>query len=206
MQMLPARENPFASHRVEALPYRFPGFCFQQHVQRLEQMDWRGAIQGRHGAGKTTLLLQLYQHLKQSRPLERCVHCWFIPGEPTQQACQWKQWQRLVSPSDILLVDGLERLSLAKQLRLLGHWPRWWPGGRRQWPRSVIVTTHRPVGLRVWLHCHTTDSLVEELLLELYPCASTAMMQNARQLLRDNRGNMREVFWRLYDQVDRTAD
>ena len=196
--MIPARDNPFASHRVESLKYRYPGFNFDEAVAQLEQMQWRAAILGPHGTGKTTLLLELHRYLQNSNnDRSKPSRIWFVPRDRSSRNQQWLELLEECSPQTILLVDGYERLSWSKRLQLLGLGPTW----IRQscLPKSIVVTTHRPVGLPVWIHTTSNSTTMEELLLELHPTASPETIDQARKLFTTRRGNIRDVFWKLYD-------
>lgn len=197
--MIPARDNPFASHRVESLKYRYPGFDFDDAIARLEQMQWRAAILGPHGTGKTTLLLELFRHLQNStNDRSNASRIWFIPVDRSTRNQQWLELLKECTPQQILLVDGIERLSWSKRFRLLGLGPSWIR--QSSLPRSIVVTTHRPVGLPVWLHTTSNSATMQELLLELYPTAPPETIDQASKLFIARRGNIRDVFWRLYDE------
>lgn len=196
--MIPARDNPFASHRVESLKYRYPGFNFDNAVAQLEQLRWRAAILGPHGTGKTTVLLELYRYLQRStNDRSKPSRLWFVPRDRLSLNQQWLELLDECSPQTILLVDGIERLSWSRRIRLLGLRPNWIR--ESSLPRSIVVTTHRAVGLPVWLHTRSNPAIMEELLLELYPTASPETINQARKLFTTRRGNIRDVFWKLYD-------
>lgn len=205
--MIPARENPFASHRTESLRYRFPGFCFENAIERLRELRWRGAILGPHGSGKTTLLLELYRRLKSdpSMPSERyCL--WVVPREKNVRLAQWHQIFSSVRAETILLVDGIERLSCFHRWQLLGLLPERLPIiGPPTTIRSIVATTHRRVGLPIWITSQPNCLVMEELLLELHPSASPAMLCEAGKLFVEKQGNVREVFWNLYDRYSQQS-
>ncbi len=193
-----ARDNPFASYRVESLKYRYPGFDFDDAVARLKEMQWRAAILGPHGTGKTTLLVELHRYLQSSTSVRsNSSRLWFVPLDRTVRNQQWFELLEECSPQQILLVDGIERLSWSKRLQLLGMGPTWIR--QSSLPRSIVVTTHRSVGLPVWLHTTSNPATMEELLLELHPAASPETIAQARKLFIARRGNIRDVFWKLYD-------
>jgi ABC-type cobalamin/Fe3+-siderophores transport system ATPase subunit len=199
--MLSPRENPFSSHRVECLKYRFPGFSLTENISKLELQNWRGAIVGPHGSGKTTLLLELRQVLQSQLVGQRQIRLWFVPRDHMQRIVEWTRLVDEVGPTDILLIDGIERLSWLRRVQLLGLIPQSRARARR-FTSSVIATTHRRLlGLRTWLQNSTSQEVMQELLLELYPAASTQLISRSQQLFVKNRGNIRDVFWQLYNEV-----
>ena len=52
-------DNPFASHRIEALPYRGLAVSGGGLGSRVDELGGRAAIVGPKGSGKTTLLEEL---------------------------------------------------------------------------------------------------------------------------------------------------
>jgi hypothetical protein len=196
--MTVARENPFASSRVERLRYRWPGFALEQHLPRLERLSWRGVILGPHGSGKTTLLLELFDHLSRSQPLGRHCQLWMVGRERDLQTQQWLELSAGWRPNGILLVDGIERLPWFARQRLLGRTQVF---SRSAIPRSIIATSHQSLGLPVWVDCKTDEALMEQLVLELLPHASPVLIEEAKQQFQASAGNIRQVFWKLYDKM-----
>jgi ABC-type cobalamin/Fe3+-siderophores transport system ATPase subunit len=202
--MLSPRENPFSSHRVESLKYRFPGFSLTENISKLELQGWRGAIVGPHGSGKTTLLIELHQVLQSRLVGQGRTRLWFVPRDHNQRLVEWNRLTDEVDSTDILLVDGIERLSWLHRAQLLGLIPQTRAGAGR-FTRCVIATTHRRLlGLRTWLRNSTSHAVMAELLLELYPTAPPPLISRAQQLFQKNRGNIRDVFWQLYNEVSNT--
>jgi energy-coupling factor transporter ATP-binding protein EcfA2 len=197
-----ARDNPFASHRVEALLFRSPGFSIDEQIARLEKMNWRGSILGPHGSGKTTLLLELHHILGQRSANRPAATLWFVPRDPQKRDQQWRERMATADEQQLLLVDGLERLRFAQRRRLAGlPWSSAAGRSRRMMPRGVVVTSHRPAGFQVWIQTGTTVLLMEELLLELFPAADESLISAARMLFARFSGNIREVFRGLYDRM-----
>ena len=83
-----ARENPFATERLEQVSYRFLDESWDELLARLAVLNYRGAIVGPEGRGKTTLFEEL-----QRRLAERGLH-------------------------EIIFFDGIEKLSLLQWQRL----------------------------------------------------------------------------------------
>lgn len=186
MVELPCREgNPFATcwTRPDALTYQpTPGATVEAIVDSLGAGGWRGQIVGPHGAGKSTLLKALVEPLKQSgfRPV------WWERGEPNPR-----------SGSDFLLVEGFERLDLASAIRELIRW--------RTQRRPFLLTTHRR--LPQWLGgpptvaCLRPDPDLTRRLFQRVTAGSSTPVTwgDARASFRRQRGNLREVWFDLYD-------
>ena len=65
-----AKDNPFATHRVEAVSFRFAEGHWKDHLERLQSMNWRAAIVGNQGTGKTTLMLFRFPATDEEGPDE----------------------------------------------------------------------------------------------------------------------------------------
>ena len=177
-----ARDNPFASHRVEKLRYRLPeGLTWDRLLDRLASLHYRAAIVGPHGRGKTTLLEELAPRLTAQGFRIRTVTL--------------RQEERKVGKlpglgrDEILLLDGAEQLGRLAWLRVRFACRR--AGG-------LIVTSHRPGLLPTLLECETTPELLADLVREL-----TGKEMEIRELFTRHGGNVRMAFWELYD--DRAA-
>lgn len=180
-----ARDNPFASERVTALP-----FVAEAGIatlwQRLEALHWHGAIVGPCGTGKTTLLEATAHHLAGR---EFRVAQWRLD---TRTRCLPRPcWHGAPGPEDALLVDGIEQLSLWEWNRLLWH-------ARRV--GAFIVTSHRPTSLPLWLRTATSPALLQQLVRDLGETLSNA---EAEALWQQHGGNLRLALWQLYDDSAR---
>lgn len=177
-------DNPFASHRIDALDYRFAdGGGLVDVTTALARHGRRGAIVGPHGSGKTTLLDTLAESLEgevvrarlsadTTRPLARALH----------------QLPSRVGPGHSVLLDGAEQL---------GTWA--WRRFRQASAAAgtLVVTSHRQGRLATIHECRTTLTLLVELVLELDPVTADAVDLGA--LFRRHQGNLRLCFRELYD-------
>ena len=171
-------DNPFASHRLEALRFRAPGFSLDDVLERLRSGAGRGSIVGPKGSGKTTLLLELAEALR-GRGL-RVVVLRPTAGESLAPIP--------AAPGDALLVDGAGRLGPAAWLRLFL---------RSRRAAALVVTAHRPTLLPTLVRCAPTPSLAEELAAELSD--DPAFRPLARAAFLNRGGNVREALRDLYD-------
>jgi hypothetical protein len=183
--VLPARDNPFAVHRVLRERYRLDEAGWDALVGRLAAQDWRGAIVGPHGSGKTTLLEDLAARLEargwRAHWLRLSAESSVVPAE----------FSRRVLPAlgarDALLVDGAEQLGIAA----------WWAlclRARRS--GALIATMHRAGRMPVVHRCATSPELLRGLADSLGASLAPA---DAVALHARHRGNIREALRELYD-------
>ena len=178
-------DNPFASHRVEGLAFRFNGLGLSGLRQRLEEMGGRSAIVGPKGSGKTTLLEELATTLPGEPVKVRieggCRHPW-----RTAQA----QLPRPVTPDNLVLVDGAEQLGpIGWRLLLRATRPA----------RTFVATLHRPGLLPTLIECRPEHVLLCDLVEELTPAGAPALMPGLEELFQRHGGNIRSCLRELYD-------
>jgi len=178
-----ARDNPFSSDRVEGLRYRLPeGLSWDQLLERLASLRWRAALVGPHGRGKTTLLEEL-----APRVTARGFRVRTVTLRQEERRSDWKLLRSL-GPDDILFLDGAELL------------------GRLAWTavklrcRRLVITSHRPGLLPTLLECDTSPELLADLVRELAG-ELTGEEPEVRELFARHDGNLRAVFWEMYDQA-----
>lgn len=189
--MIPADENPFRVERIEALGYRAPGFDWDALLARLAERAYRGAIVGPHGAGKTTLLLEARRRL-EARGIP--VFHGFLNEETPAPARRVLQWVRELPGDTVFLLDGAEQVN-----PLAWGWIRW----RARRLRGLVVTAHRPGLLPELYQAETDEALLRALLEELAPGAVEAYWPVARRHFRECGGNIRAVWFALYDECAR---
>jgi len=178
-------DNPFASHHVEGLAYRFSGFGLTALRQRLEEIGGRSAIVGPKGSGKTTLLDEL---------------AFTLPGDPVRLRIEgscprpWRtaraQLPRPVTPNHLVFVDGAEQLGpLGWRLLLRAT----------RSARGFIATLHRPGRLPTLIECRTEPTLLRSLVAELAPADASMLAPTLEDLFQRHSGNIRSCFRELYD-------
>lgn len=176
-----ARDNPFASGRVEKLRYRLPeGLTWDELLARLAALRYRAALVGPHGRGKTTLLEEL-----AARLAARGFRVRTVTLRQEERRVDWRRFRGL-GVDDLLFLDGAELLGRLAWLRARFLCRR--AGG-------LIVTSHRPGLLPTLLECGTTPELLAELVREL----TGAELETAELFVRHG-GNLRLVFWEMYDR------
>ncbi len=185
-----ARDNPFASHRVEAVPFCFAEGDWTSNLSRLQAMNWRGAIVGNQGSGKTTLMLEMKARLEQHFSGKLTANYCFLSRDSRDHPKEIKRLGHAASRGQILLVDGIERLGRLRRWRLL-------QGNSGQ--TRLVVTAHGPTRLPVWIHCQTNWSLMKTVLQSLVESPDEWLVRETSRLFEMHRGNIREVLRSLYD-------
>ena len=178
-------DNPFATHRIEGLAYRYNGLGLSALCQRLDVIGGRATIFGPKGSGKTTLLEEL---------------ALVLPGEPVQvrigSGCQnpWRtaraQLPTRVTANHVVLVDGAEQLGPIGWhllLRATRH------------ARTFVATLHRPGRLPTLIECRPDHGLLCDLVEELMPVDAPALMPGLEELFQRHGGNIRSCLRELYD-------
>jgi hypothetical protein len=185
------RRNPFSTKMVRpgSIAYRLPaGWTISRLADQLDSSDWWGQVVGPHGTGKSTLLVELLTELRI-----RGRDCVSIQGSqsrrwPRREAAAWNRKTQVV-------VDGFEQLCLPSQIWLMWRCQR---GGA-----GLLVTTHRPVALPVLWKSGVSDALACELVNELtaeHP--GVIEPDEVAAALSLHGGNLREVFFDLYDRFE----
>ena len=178
-------DNPFASHRVEALGFRSAALEWRSLMQRVDDLGRRVAVVGPKGSGKTTLLEELARRLEQPVVVVR------IPGGcPRPWRTVSAQLPRPVTHRHAILVDGSEQLGVVGWRRLLHATRR---------ARSLIVTVHKPGRLPTLIECRTTSGLLRDLVEELAPADTSNLQFGLDGLFQRHEGNLRSCFRDLYD-------
>ena len=177
-------DNPFASHRVEALGFRSSALEWRSLMQRVDDLGRRVAVVGPKGSGKTTLLEELARRLEQPVVVR-------IPGScPRPWRTVRAQLPQEVTHRHAILVDGTEQLGAVGWRRLLHS--------TRQ-ARFLIATLHRPGRLPTLVECRTDAGLLRDLVEELAPQEFTEVEPSLDGLFHRNNGNLRQCLRELYD-------
>ena len=189
---VPARSNPFASHRIENLAYRAAQFTWDDLLERLWRHDRRGAIVGAHGSGKTTILDGLTPHLKSAGSR---VHRITVRANDRRSLTRIRaELEGRDLASTIVLFDGAEQLSSAAWL---------WLRLRCRRAGGLITTSHRQGRLATLYECATSPELLAELVAELAPDRAAELADSLPGLWAVHGGDLRGCLRDLYDRLSR---
>ncbi len=189
-RFISAKNNPFIVQRTDAIPFNFqetPFANIASFAQHAESYNFRGAILGQHGRGKTTLLCDLSLWFCQQGRDSELV---FIPRENSHQKRIINHAIQRGESGAIVLIDGLERLSLLTRQRLIG---------RTKSFAGFIATTHHLGRLPTLIRCHTSQQTLAAVLDSL-GISQPDIVASSIRLFPKHRGNIRFVLRDLYDQ------
>jgi Ni2+-binding GTPase involved in maturation of urease and hydrogenase len=178
-----ARDNPFRVERILSIRYEPQGWTFDQLMDRLKKLNYRGAIVGPEGSGKTTLLEDLEPHLAK-----RNLAAKYLRLNREHRSIDGSFFES-ISASDVICFDGCEQLS-----------DRAWCEfqKRTQHACGLIVTTHSPGRLATLVECSTTSSLLGRIIERLVGPNHPVHVES---LFRKHGGNLRDALRDLYDQM-----
>lgn len=183
-----ARDNPFRTERLGALPFRHGALCAETLHGRWRELGARAAIVGPHGSGKTTLLRELAERFAAEG---RRVRRWRLdtatrrPGAPALVRAA-----RSLTPADVLVLDGASHLPRAT-------W--WWVRRASRAAGGVLVTSHVEGLLPTLVETRTDTALLCALAGELLGRPADRLGPHLEALHRRHAGNLHDVFLALYD-------
>jgi hypothetical protein len=178
-------DNPFASHRIEGLPFRHARTSRTDLCRRLEALGGRAAIVGPEGSGKTTLIEELASIVTGDALLVTVSGVSARPWQPVRA-----RLPKPVTANHVVLIDGADRLGAVGWRRLM------WATRRA---RAVVATLHRPGRLPTLIECETDRDLLRELVEELAPADAPVLAPGLDELFERHEGNIRSCFRELYD-------
>lgn len=184
--------NPFSTCRVRPgrLAFRFAEPAGgRQLVDRLRAGGWRGQIVGPHGVGKSTLLHSLMPELVAAG---RTISWWTLQRGRSGWPAAMRQAAQAWDARTLVVVDGCEQLPWFARRRLKARC--------RSAGAGLLVTSHRDVGLPLLMALDCPLRTVQELVAHLLADDPIVIRPDeVSSCFRAHRGNVREVFFALYD-------
>lgn len=192
-EFVAAKRNPFAMERVTSIPYRFEHGNWQTQLRELRALNYRAAIVGPQGTGKTTMLSQLKDELE--REVERETVYLFLPQDKVTRNDLLRETLAEDLSRKILLVDGVERLSIVQRLALFRTSAN---------AQGLIVTSHNPLRfppfrLPTWIRTRPNELVLDYVLSELR-MDDPEVRAAGKKSFRIHKGNLRDVLRDLYDR------
>ena len=161
----------------------------QRLVERLASQRWWGQIVGNHGTGKSTLLHTWVPLLADAG---RAVSWWTLQGGQRRLPAELWRDARHWHATTLVVIDGYEQLSWFARRRLIARCRRTQAG--------LLITTHRDVGLPTLVTLACPLDTVQRLVAQLLPADPNVIgPAEVSACYRAHRGNVREVFFALYD-------
>lgn len=190
-----AERNPFATRSVRPgiIPYRFAnGYSITNLIDTLRQQNWRGEIVGPHGSGKSTLIQSIIRGLHDIGRQERLITLRSGESRLPVSGADLQTW----GADTQVIVDGYEQL---------GGWTRTLIN--RVCSRQgcgLLVASHDSVGLPLLVRTSPSLELIQEIVREIQPCNPLRVFDRDVELsFHRHGGNVREVFFELYDLYER---
>lgn len=190
-----AERNPFATRSVRPgiIPYRFVnGSSVAGLIESLRHQNWQGEIVGPHGSGKSTLIQSLIQGLRGMGRSERLITLHSGESRLPVSGADLQTW----GADTQVIIDGYEQL---------GGWTRTLIN--RVCSRQgcgLLVASHETVGLPLLVQTSPSLEVIQEIVRDIQPCTPLRVFDRDVELsFHRHGGNVREVFFELYDLYER---
>ena len=184
--MIKARDNPFATGRVERLLAFDPGLVgttWEAIEARWRELGHRACVVGHHGSGKTTFLDAIGRRMARER---RVVRLFFNRSHSRLDEADRRRLDPLGNA--VLLVDGDGHLP-ARERRELHR--------AAEDAAGLICARHRRLGLPVLLRLRADLELARRLAARLVDHEPPALARRLRRC----RHNLRELWMECYDNA-----
>ncbi len=195
--------NPFATNFVAPGQLSWLGFSdrwLDDLAELFNSLNRRAQIIGPHGSGKSTLLKHFVPRAAEQCVPSGSIYSVALRRDPPVLKDFFRQLG-MVQRQDLLIVDGFE------QLGLIGRW--WVRAVTQRKGCGLLVTGHRPLGLRTLHRTEVTADLANQIVRTTwrdvtgFASVPTEISQiDMQKLLAGHRGNMRECLMELYDLLE----
>lgn len=181
--------NPFSTKftRPGAIAYQCaPGKSMAYYADCFLSNGRRGQVVGPHGTGKSTFVIAFQKELA-ARGLD--VHLITLHSFDKSGLNNLLTLQ----PGSILILDGFEQLPFWRRFKIIQS-TRWRKIG-------LLTTSHVSFGLPTLLETSVDLETAQNLVRTL---TGSEPSENLESLLTKHNGNLREVFFDLYDECEGT--
>lgn len=179
--------NPFSTKftRPGAIAYQCaPGKSLSYYADCFLSNDCRGQVVGPHGTGKSTFVISLQKEL-----ISRGLDVILITLHSSDKS-ELNRMDALQSGS-ILFLDGFEQLPFWRRFRIIQS---------TLWRKiGLLTTSHVSFGLPTLLETGVDLETAQNLVRTL---TGSDPPENLQSLLTKHNGNLREVFFDLYDDYE----
>lgn len=190
-----ARDNPFATERVERLLAFDPTWAdtsWESLERRWENLGQRAALTGRHGAGKSTFL-----DAWKSRLLAKGNEIISLALNSEHSSLSSECWDTIASSTGkTIILDGEEQLSW-RQRRKFYHLTKRSSG--------LLVSRHNPGKLPALIHLDPGFDILQRCVQKLAPLSYVELAPMLPKWWKLHDANTRDVLLRCYDAVGSTS-
>lgn len=186
-----ARDNPFATDRVERLLRFRPewsGTRWKDIDQRWKNLGKRATLTGRHGSGKTTFLGAWQNRLAANG--HEIIYLFFNRQDRSPTLAHWQALGDCQGKT--ILLDGEEQLNWRARMKLYRL---------ARNADGLLVTRHNKGKLPTLLHFDPGIDVLKQCVQTLAPYHADQLSVHLPGWWRTDDGNIREVLLRCYDAV-----
>jgi RecA/RadA recombinase len=183
-----AKDNPFASEKVEQLKFIPTATSVDKLTQMLPEVGFRCAIAGPHGSGKTTLMLEISNILQAGGHIVKHI---FVNDTNPMTTEMRDDLIANLQAGEIVLFDGADLI------------------GRIAWQKlkrsifkakaGLIITTHKRGMMDTVAECSTSPQLLKTITNTLLADHETLNDQLIDEIYARHNGNIRNCLWQMYD-------
>lgn len=186
-----ARENPFATDRIEQLLVFNPEWCgttWSEIDTQWQKLGRRASLTGRHGAGKTTFIDAWQKRLHQNG--HQTVRLFLNRECHTLQSNHWNSLKNC--SGKIILLDGEEQLGWLARRKFYQY---------SKHAKGLLVSRHSQGKLPPLLDFHPDIQTVEHCIQKIAPDHFGQLSPHLADWWQQHDGNIRHILLRCYDTL-----